>query len=352
MKKIVQIITLLSLSCACLAVNAENIPLQTQYPERYVVVKGDTLWRIAGKFLKNPWQWPSLWGMNKAEIKNPHRIYPGDVVVLDMVGGQPKLKLLMQQVPANTVNLEPGIIVTPLSEDAISTIQPNIITPFLTKPQVMEANDIKKAPRIVAGQDQRYVLSPGTRIYVQDMPAGEMKPFWSIYRTGEEIKDPQTKVVLGYESKYLGEAKILQNGNPAVAVITKAVEEIFVKDRLLPSPDDVQQAYVPRAPESKVDAQIVKISSGLEETGVGSVVLINKGAKDGLAQGHVLAIQRSGQEIDDPEAESKKEIKIKLPNERAGLLMVFKTFERLSYGLIMESNGPVYVLDQLTTPTP
>jgi LysM domain len=352
MKKIVQIITLLSLTCACLVVNAENIPLQTQYPERYVVVKGDTLWRIAGKFLKNPWQWPALWGMNKAEIKNPHHIYPGDVVAIDMVNGRPKLKLLSQQVVSQTVNLEPGVIVTPLNEHAIATIQPNIITPFITKPQVMEANDIKKAPRIVAGQEQRYVLSPGTRIYVQDLPAGDTKPYWSIYRTGEEIKDPKTKAVLGYESKYLGEAKILQAGNPAVAVITKAVEEIFVKDRLLPTPDDLQQAYVPRAPEADVQAQIVKISSGVAETGVGSVVLINKGAKDGLEQGHVLAIQRHGELIDDPEPETKPDAKIQLPTERAGLLMVFKTFERLSYGLIMESNGPVYALDTLTSPKP
>lgn len=352
MKKIVQIITLMCLSCACISVNAENIPLQTQYPERYVVVKGDTLWHIAGKFLQNPWQWPSLWNMNKAEIKNPHRIYPGDALVLEMVDGQPKLKLLSQEIPANTVDLEPNIIATPLVAQSITTIQPNIIGPFLSKPQVMESNDIKKAPRIVAGQEQRYVLSPGTRIYVQDLPADGMKRAWSIYRTGEEIKDPQTKAVLGYESKYLGEAKILQSGNPAVAVITRAVEEIFVKDRLLPTPEDAQQAYVPRAPDNNVDAQIVKISSGVVETGVGSVVLINKGAKDGLAQGHVLAIQRGGREIDDPEATTKKATKIKLPNERAGLLMVFKTFDRLSYGLIMESNGPVYVLDQLTTPKP
>lgn len=351
MKKIVQIITLLSFSCACLAVNAENIPLQTQHPDRYVVVKGDTLWHISGRFLKNPWQWPTLWGMNKAEIKNPHRIYPGDVVVLDMVGGQPKLKLLSQEVPANTVTLEPGAIVMPLDAKPIATIQPNIISPFLTKPAVMESNDMKKAPRIVAGQEQRYVLSPGTRIYVQDLPAGEAKAFWGIYREGEEIKDPQTNAVLGYESKYLGEAKILHSGNPAVAVITKAVEEIFVKDRLLPTVEDTQPAYIPRAPESDVSAQIIKISSGVAETGVGSVVLINKGAKDGLSQGHVLAIQRSGQEVEDPEDES-KEVRIKLPDERAGLLMVFKTFDRLSYGLIMESNGPVYALDKLTTPKP
>lgn len=362
------IITLLGLSCLSLSVLAEDIPLQKNYPERHVVVKGDTLWGISGKFLKNPWQWPKVWQMNRAEIKNPHRIYPGDVVVLDMSSGSPRFKLLHE-----TVTLQPGVIEEPLEKEAIYSIPPNVIGPFLTQPLLIENDELEKAPRIVGAQDNRLILSPGTRVYINNIENNE-KTFWNIYREGDALRDPDTNELLGTEAIYLGDTRITKFGQPASADIVKAKEEIFTKDRLVVASEGFKASFVPRAPEANINGRILKIYGGVAEAGPETVVAINRGSTDGLEEGHVLAISRHGHIIKDPEyvedksksneklkepdlkdkdkptVPSLKEGELQLPDERVGLLMIFRTFDKVSYGLIMQTSDAVYTLDSVHTP--
>jgi LysM domain len=380
------IIALVALACLSLNVNADEIALQKNRPDSYTVVKGDTLWGISGKFLKDPWQWPKVWKMNRAEIKNPHRIYPGDVVVLDTSSGSPQLRLLHE-----TVTLEPGTRIEPLDKEAIQTISPSVIGPFLSQPLLIENGKLDSAPRIIAGPDNRVILSPGTRVYLNEIKEGD-GVHWNIYRPGELLTDPDTKEALGTEAIYLGDVNIARYGAPATGDIVRAKEEIFTKDRLVVSPDEFKSSFVPHAPEAQINGRIMRIYGGVAEGGPNTVVSINRGKKDGLEEGHVLAISRFGAIIKDPEykapdsnkvvAEEKKlkelnfdvqtgpdgkkivnlekdkpkaqvELapgQVKLPDERVGLLMIFRTFDRVSYGLIMSATDAVYTLDSVQTP--
>jgi hypothetical protein len=342
--------------CISLNVNAQVIALKNDHPDRHVVVKGDTLWGISAKFLKDPWQWPNIWKLNRAQIKNPHWIYPGDVVVLDTSSGSPQLRLLNE-----TVNLQPGVVVEPLDRTAISTIQLNTIAPFLNQPLVIQKDQLAKSPRIIAGQDNRVVLSPGTRIYINKVEEGDGLD-WYVYRPGDNLVDPDTKKVLGVEAIYLGDAKITKYGEPASADISKAKEEIFTKDRLVPTGDAVVTNFVPHAPDSAISGRIIKIYGGVAEAGPQSIVSISRGSADGIEVGHVLAINRYGRVIKDPEYVKDKDEKntksatglepdmIKLPDERIGLLMVFRVFDNVSYALVMQASQPINTLDAVNTP--
>jgi len=339
--------------CISFNVNAQVVALKSDHPDRHVVVKGDTLWGISAKFLKDPWQWPSIWKLNRDQIKNPHWIYPGDVIVLDMSSGTPQLRLLRE-----TVTLQPRAVEEPLDRTAISTIQLNAIAPFLNQPLVIEKGQLAKSPRIIAGQDNRVVLSPGTRVYINKIEEGGSLN-WYVYRPGDNLVDPDTKKVLGVEAIYLGDAKITKYGEPASADITKAKEEIFTKDRLVPTGDEVVTNFVPHAPESAISGRIIKIYGGVAEAGPQSIVSISRGTKDGIEVGHVLAVNRYGRVIKDPEYVKGKDAKsasglepgmVKLPDERVGLLMVFRVFGNVSYALVMQASQPINTLDAVTTP--
>lgn len=350
------IIALLMFCCISFNANAQVVALNSNHPDRHVVVKGDTLWGISAKFLKNPWQWPTIWKLNRDQIKNPHWIYPGDVVVLDMSSGTPQLRLLHE-----TVTLQPGAVEEPLDKVAISTISLNVIAPFLNQPLIIEKDQLANSPRIIAGQENRVVLSPGTRIYVNKIEEGESLN-WYVYRPGEDLIDPDTKAVLGVEANYLGDARVTKYGAPASADIVKAKEEIFTKDRLVPTGDAITTSFVPHAPESQVFGRIIKIYGGVAEAGPESIVSINRGSADGLEIGHVLAVNRYGAVIKDPEyvkPKDAKEVKsvsglepgmVKLPDERVGLLMVFRVFEHVSYALVMQASEPINTLDAVNTP--
>lgn len=350
------IITLLVLTGLNSHAFADEIKLQKNHPDRYVVVKGDTLWDISGKFLKDPWQWPQVWKMNRAEIKNPHWIYPGDVIVLDTSSGSPQLKLLHQ-----TVTLEPGVVVEPLEQDAIKSIAPNVITPFLTEPLLIENNQLDDAPRIIAGPDNRVVLSPGSRVYINKL-AEEQGIHWSIYRPGQPLINPDNNEPLGTEAIYLGDLDVSRFGEPATAKINRAKEEIFVKDRLIAATDEFQSNFIPHAPDTQVRGRILRVYGGVAEAGPESVVSVSLGKNDGLEPGHVLEISRFGRIIMDTEAAKQKNLKpvdkksglkpgeVKLPDERVGLLMIFRTFDRVSYGLVMNASDSIHTLDEVKTP--
>lgn len=371
------IITLLMFCCLSLHLQAkeqahdEQVLLTDNHPQRHVVVKGDTLWSISAKFLKDPWLWPKVWKFNRAEIKNPHLIYPGDVIVLDLSSGTPQLRLLRE-----TITLEPGMIEEPLEKAAISTIPLNVIAPFLSQPLVIEKDQLAGSPRIVGAQDNRVVLSPDTKIYINKIEESEGRN-WFVYRPGADLIDPDTKAHLGIEAVYLGNAKISKYGEPASAVITKAKEEIFIKDRLVASGDESITNFVPHAPDTEITGRIIKIYGGLAEAGPQSIITISKGSIDGLEPGHVLAINRYGKIIKDPEFDKNKykaEMAaqqaeghstdnteknsglnlepgmIKLPDERIGLAMVFRVFDHIAYALVMQASETVNMLDSVQTP--
>ncbi len=338
------IITLLLFCCISLTALADEIVLNSQHPERHVVVKGDTLWGIASQFLKDPWQWPKLWQLNRQEIKNPHLIYPGNVVWLDQSSGSPQLKLLQQE-----LTLQAGVIEESLENTAIPSIALHAIAPFLNLALILEKDPLSQAASILAAQDDRVILSTGTRIYLDKMGA-EHGPNWHIYRATGSLIDPDSKEILGQEARYLGDAIVSLYGAPASAEISMAKEEIFVGDKLLAhKPEPIPSHFVPHAPDSAVTGRIISMYSGVAEAGPLSVVAINRGAHAGLEPGHVLAIHRAGRSIKNPAAD-KTAPAIQLPDERIGLLMVFRVFERVSYALIMQASEPVNKLDRVLSP--
>jgi hypothetical protein len=372
------IITLLLLGCVAINAAAQDVQLKENHPDRHVVVKGDTLWDISAKFLKSPWLWPKVWNMNREQIKNPHLIYPGDVIVLDLSSGTPQLRLLRE-----TVNLEPGMRIEPLEKEPIATISPHIIAPFISKPLVIEKDALQDSATIIGSRDNKVVLGPHARIYADQVTEDEGR-YWSIYREGKSLTDPKTKELLGIEAVYLGDADIVRYGEPATLEISRANQEIFKGDKLIVTPDIITKSFVPRAPEGEIDGQIIAIYGGVKEAGRNSIISINRGKNEGLEAGHVLAIYRAGQLVKNPRYKKEdgntrlkslnivaskgedgvwevKEDKgkqtaaidpsmIKLPDERVGLMMVFRTFDRVSYALIMQASEPVNTLDIVRTP--
>lgn len=344
------IITLLLLSCAAMNAAAQDVQLQDGHPERYTVVKGDTLWDISAKFLKDPWLWPKVWKMNRDEIKNPHLIYPGDVVVLDLSGSDPQLRLLRE-----TITLEPGIREEPIEKEAVATIAPNVIEPFLSKPLIIENDELNNKTSIVGAQENRVVLAPGVRIYIDEVTEDQGR-FWNVYRAGKTFIDPKTKEKLGTEAIYLGNATITRYGAPATAEISRANQEIFKGDKLIAAPEELSKSFVPRAPDATIEGQILSLYGSVNEGGRNSIVTINRGSNDGIEPGHVLAIYREGNLVKNPkyvkgkEDESGEPPQLKLPSERVGLMMVFRTFDRIAYGLVMQASEPINALDQVQTP--
>lgn len=330
---------LLSFSTACaLAQDARPLQLADNAPDRHIVVPGDTLWGISGKFLKEPYRWPELWRMNKEQVKNPHRIYPGQVLVLDRSGTHPQLRL-------ETVKASPRVHAEQLSR-AIPSIPQNIVEPFLSQPLIVEEDGLKDAPKIVATQEDRVYIGPGGRAYVSGMK-GKSKT-WQVFRPARPVLDPETREVIGHEAFYLGTATLTAEGDPATVDITTAVQEIGVNDRLVPAPRADIINYAPRVPDKPIQGQVAAIYGGVKESGRHSVITLNRGRRDGLETGHVLAIYRNGGERlyrDGNETTS-----IKLPPERYGLVFVFRVFDRISYALVMDVTRPVVVSDIVRTP--
>lgn len=342
-KPILALILLFGLSSIAAAT---EIALQDNPPDRYVVVKGDTLWGISGKFLKEPWRWPEIWKMNKAQIKDPHWIYPGDMIVLDYVGGTPELRLIKGQ---EAVRLSPRIRTESIAAGAIPSIPTTEIGPFLSKPLVIAQGELDNAPYIIGTEENRVVIGAGNTAYVQSIAQGGPL-HWQIYRQGKALTDPDTGEVLGHEAVYLGDAKVKRYGDPATVDILRSVQEILVGDRMVVAREDTVSSYAPHAPEKLVNGRIVSAYGGVAEVGSGSIVTLNRGGRDGLEVGHVLALYRHGLTV-RPEANDKTSPEtVKLPDERYGLVFVFRVFDKLSYALVMHTTRPVQLEDDVRTP--
>ena len=357
---------------------AQDKDLKTDAPDRYTVQRGDTLWGIAGRYLERPWNWPQLWNMNRTQVRNPHRIYPGDVLVLDRRSGQLRVE---------TVTLSPRVRDEDISK-AVPTISPSAIAPFLSRPMIINENEFDNAPRIMATEESRSMVGTGNVIYVKGLNKAQGET-WQLFRRGDKLIDPEAGGLLGYLAVYLGEARVLQFGEVSKLEIIKSTQEILTGDALVPiSKEPPIFAYAPRAPGSKVQGRVMGLNDNLFETGSLSIISLSKGAKDGLEVGHVLALVRNpgssryslrtspmlgrtgpaGSDARRPYYEEQLDVRnspvisqqrlsdltdadvAKIPNDRYGLVMVFRTFDRASFALVMQANRPVAIDDVVTTP--
>ena len=357
------IISLLLLAAACSAGStiADEIKLAENAPDRYIVVKGDTLWGISAKFLKDPWRWPDVWGLNRDEIKNPHWIYPGDVVVLDFTGKTPRLRKGRVDGRGDDgrsdaadwrlmdAKLSPTIRKQTLASGAISSIPISAIQAFLGKPLVVGEQELNAAPTLIAGPENRVVLSAGDTAFAKGV-VWEGQAGWSVYRPGRTLTDPDTKELLGREVIYLGDAQISEFGEVSTVLLTKAVQEIAPGDRLAKSPASSPLSYVPHAPGGPIKGRVIAgPEGGVSEIGSKQVVIINRGSREGMEIGHVLALYRDRPSVTPAGAVDRNE-KVSLPPERYGIVFLFRVFEKVSYGLVLNTTRPVNVLDVVQTP--
>jgi len=356
------IISLLLLAAVCLpgVTVADELALAKNAPERHVVVKGDTLWDISARFLRDPWRWPDIWGLNKDEIKNPHWIYPGDVILLDFSGATPRLRREGDSAgredsgePGDwqlvTAKLSPTMRRLALDEAAISSIPMAAIGPFLSRALVVGEQELESAPILVAAQENRVILSAGDTVFAKGL-VWEDGSDWSVFRTGREMIDPDTKEFLGIEAVHLGEARVNDFGEISTLAITKTQYEITPGDRLVKTVPVDSLNFVPRAPAREITGKVLMSSvNSVSEIGPKSVIVLNRGGRDGLEPGHVLALYRDRPMVTPAGTTNKKE-KIKLPRHRYGVVFVFRVFEKVSYALVMDTSRPVNINDIVQTP--
>ena len=328
-------------------------------PASHTVQRGDTLWAISSLFLKSPWRWPELWGMNLQDIRNPHLIYPGQVLQLVKDGDRARLQLAKGgatgQPPSNTVMLSPRVRSQLLDNGAIASIPLQLIAPFLNEAVVMSEDELAAAPRVVATQEGRVMISRGETAYVRGDLGGARS--FTLFRQSKPLRDPGTNELLGYEAGYIGTADFVRAEGtspagdlpvPATFVMTSARQEAGVGDRLAPVPARDFSAYVPHPPAAPMAGQVVSIYGEALTAGQNQIVTINRGRREGVERGHVLALWRAGARAVDntgPKAQP-----IQLPDERSGLLFVFRVFERVSYALILTANDPIRAGDRFTQP--
>ncbi len=346
-------------------------------PDSYLIKSGDTLWAISGLFLKSPWRWPELWGMNMSDIRNPHLIYPGQRLVLERKDGRAMLRMAgsggdgVDAIPTETIRVSPRTRYEVLDSTALPVIKASVIEPFLAEPIVVDAEGLSNAPRIVAAQEGRVLLTRGDRAYARgqngnpmlDAPGRQQE--FRVFRNATALKDPSTGEILGYEAQYVGKALLARsestsevtraNGDtgteitPATIDIVSAKEEMLIGDRLLPEPPRELLSYAPRAPAAGVVGRVVSVyGSAVVNAAQNQVVAISLGKRDGIEPGHVMAILKDGARVVD-KTDSTRPM-LKLPDERNGLLMVFRTFDRVSYALVLDIRAAVNIGDRLISP--
>ncbi|ORU90101.1 MAG: peptidoglycan-binding LysM-like protein [Cycloclasticus sp. symbiont of Poecilosclerida sp. M] len=320
---------------------AAEVELNPSHPESYIVVKGDTLWDISARFLKSPWRWPDIWQVN-SQIENPHLIFLGDEIELSFVDGKPQLSL-----KRGHKKLSPEVRKSSL-ESAIPVVPVSAIVTFLNTPRVMTLEEYESAPYIVAFSDEHILGSAGFKAYVRSIEKDDQDGY-NVIRQGEEYLDGGTGEKLGFESVFIAEGEILKTGDPATIKLSKSTREAVKGDRLLPAIEGIYvQQYFPRAPEREVDGHIIGVVDGVTQIGQYNIVVIDRGEEDGIKNGHVLRVDHRGELARDVVIGGGEEVR--LPDEEAGTIMVFRVFKRVSYGLVMEAKRVMHRLDRVKTP--
>jgi hypothetical protein len=323
------------------SVLANEVALNPDHPDRYVVVKGDTLWDISAKFLKYPWHWPEIWQVNP-QVENPHLIYPGDELTLVYRDGRPVLELNRGQ---QTYKLSPEMREIRVDE-AIHTIPLSIIRPFLTKPRVVGAEVLDAAPYVVATSDERLLSGAGDVVYAKGIVDPQQNEF-NVFRGGKVYFDPNTGEELGVEAIYTGDAMVKEPGEISTLGLTYTNREVMVGERLLPVEDeDFELNFIPRAPSQPMEGMIISVFDGVSQVGQYQIIVLNLGTRDGLESGHVLSVYKAGKTIRDAVSEDRKAM-VTLPDEHAGEALVFKLYEKVSYAIVMKATTSMHLFDKV-----
>jgi hypothetical protein len=321
------------------AFSQDSTPLAAGAPDTYTVKKGDTLWDIAATFLKDPWYWPEIWYVNP-QIENPHLIYPGDVLGLVYIDGQPRVT----PVVASTVRLSPKARATPLTE-AITSVPYDAVAAFLSSGVVLERGEVNKLPYVVAFKGEHLIGAAGNTVYVRNSDAEPGERF-NLVKIGDKLIDPDNHDFLGYHGILIGEATMKRRGDPATFALTESKQEAKQGDLLVPTSVDVPLNFFPKAPSSTIDGRIISVVGGVTQIGQYQVIVMNRGASHGLAVGDVLTVFQNTPPVRDHVRGGK----VDLPDEEAGTVMVFKVYDRISYGLVMEATQTIHVQDHVRNP--
>jgi hypothetical protein len=319
----------------------EPVPLAEGHPNEYVVQVGDTLWDIAGTFLKDPWYWPEIWYVNP-DIVNPHLIYPGDVLGLVYIDGQPRVT----NVRASTYRMSPQARVTPLTE-SISSIPYEDVAAFLSSGVVLEKNQADSLPYLLETRGDHLIAAAGNEIYVRGITQDTPGVRFSVVHVGDPLYDPDDNRLIGYQGISVGEGRLRRGGDPATVALTDTKMEAKPGDRLLPEEVDIPLNFFPRSPSSAIDGRIISVVGGVTQIGQYMVVVLNRGSSNGLSVGDVLTVFQTGEEVKDRFGGGT----VRLPEEEAGTVMIFKTYDRISYGLVMEATQAIHMHDTVRNPT-
>lgn len=324
--------------------------LKPDYPQRYVVVKGDTLWDIAARFLKDPWRWPELWNYNP-QIANPHLIYPGDVLTLIYIAGRPVIQVqratAVQPTTLPEVTLEPKIRAESL-DLAVPTIPLDAIRAYLTRPRVATQQELDDAPYIISSEEEHLIAGTGNKIYVRGLKNGNQVRF-VVVRPGETYRNPANPDdILGHEATHVADATLLKVGDPSTLRITSSDMEVLNGDLLLPADQTIPNTrFLPHGPAKPVTGQIIGVPGGMTQIGLYQVVALDLGREQGMDPGTTLAVFQKGEWVRDPRQDNEL---VKMPDERAGIVMVFRVFDRVSYALVMNATRTLHVLDRVSNP--
>lgn len=334
--------------------NPQPLELAANAPDRHVVVKGDTLWDISGKFLQQPWRWPEIWQLNREQIRDPHWIYPGNVVYLDTSSGQPRLRLGQPVGDAgstpgtlaqNTIKMQPTVRVESLRDTAIPTVSSAMIAAFVNRPLVVTETQMLTSPRVIGTQDGRVNLGRGDLMYVRGIKDSTVTD-WHVYRQARPILDPDTRKPIAFEALFVGSVRLERLGDPSTLRVTGTSEEIGAGDRLVPAELGRPFNFVPHPPAQDVKGRIVSIYKGVSHVGRNSVVAVSLGSQIGIEEGHVLAIKQRGREILDPVTRER----LRLPDEPTGHLLIFRVFDSIAYGLVTAATDSIQVGDLVVNP--